>query len=673
MNTESDARIVARVNELREALDRHNYRYYVLDDPEISDAAYDRMMRELIELEGAWPALQDPSSPTARVGAPPLDKFETVAHSVPMLSLDNAFGDEEIVEFDRRVRRNIGTEDDIHYTVEPKLDGIAVELVYADGRLEVASTRGDGFYGELITANVKTIRAVPLVLHATQTLPPELLSVRGEVIIGREGFRRLNEERVRQEMPPFANPRNAAAGSLRQLDSRVTATRPLEIYFYAVGEVRGMPCRAHAEALKWLQQLGLRINPLVRSRVTIAEALAYYRELAAKRHALPYDIDGMVIKVDALDLQDRLGATSRSPRWAVAYKFEALQETTRVLSIEVQVGRTGVLTPVARLDPVNVGGVTVSRATLHNEDEIRRKDVRSGDWVLVQRAGDVIPEVVKVVTGRRSGSETSFRMPSHCPACGAAVVRPEGEAAVRCINIDCPAQLKERIRHFASKGAFDIDGMGPKLIDQLVEQGIVHSYADIFYLDAARIESLERMGERSAANLIAAIAASKTVDFDRFIYALGIRHVGQHVADLLAETLGYLDALMAASAEGLAAVPGLGDVIAASVYQFFRRTQNRRALERILAAGVKIRYPSRGATPGPLEGKVFVLTGTLAQMTRSEAAARIQAAGGKVSGTVSGNTDFVVVGAAPGSKLERARQLGVATIDEAGLNALLDE
>jgi len=492
-----------KIKTLRKELHRHNYLYYVFDNPEISDAAYDRMMKELMELESAFPEFKSPDSPTARVGAPPLDKFESVAHFVPMLSLDNAFSDSDIIDFDRRIKKLLNTKEPIRYTVEPKLDGIAVELVYEDGRLTLASTRGDGFRGERITPNVKTIGSVPLLLQDTyeRTRPP-LLEVRGEVFIGRQGFDRLNNERLDRDLPTFANARNAAAGSLRQLDSTVTAKRPLEMYVYGVGRAFDFGIESHGQILAALKKLGFRINPLVRSGITIKDALDTYREFEEKRPLLPYDIDGMVIKVDNFSYQQLLGATSRSPRWAIAYKFKAEQETTRVLNIEVQVGRTGTLTPVAHLDPVSVGGVTVSRATLHNEDEIIRKDIRVGDTVFVQRAGDVIPEVVK---SKRTGRETLFNMPKTCPVCGADTFRVKGEAATRCINITCPAQVKERIKHFASKGAFDIEGMGDKLINQLVDKGLLSSYGDIFSLSEDTLQALERMGTKSAENIINAI------------------------------------------------------------------------------------------------------------------------------------------------------------------------
>ena len=660
-----------RLEDLRQALHHHNYRYYVLDDPEISDAEYDRFMNELIALERRHPRLVTPDSPSQRVGAPPLDKFESVPHAVPMLSLDNGFEEEDIFEFDRRVRRLLQVDESVLYTAEPKMDGVAVELVYEEGVLKTASTRGDGVTGERITANVRTIRSVPFLLNrSSANRIPSLLEVRGEVFIGLRGFQRLNEERRKRELPPFANPRNAAAGSLRQLDSRITAERPLEIFFYGIGRMRDLAPQTHGELLQMLRSLGLRTNPLARSQITIFETVDYYRALADRRLDLEYDIDGVVVKVDDIDAQQRLGATSRSPRWAIAYKFSAVQETTRLLGIEVQVGRTGALTPVAKLEPVSIGGVTVRRATLHNEDEIRRKDIRIGDRVLVQRAGDVIPEVVKVIDSARNGMERAFDFPERCPACGSRAVRMQGEAVSRCMNSRCEAQLKERIRHFGSKAAFDIDGLGEKLVDQLVEKGLVKTYADLFRLDAETLSRLDRMGEKSAENLIAALEAGKRVLLSRFIYALGIRHVGEHVASILADRFGKLDKWIAAPEDELAAVDGVGPVIAASIRAFFGRHENREVVEQLKDAGVKIHHEKKETDLGGLAGKVFVLTGALSGMTRDDAKRRIEAAGGKVTGSVSGKTDYLVVGGEPGSKLERAQQLGVEILNEEAFEAL---
>ncbi|MCD6186101.1 MAG: NAD-dependent DNA ligase LigA, partial [Deltaproteobacteria bacterium] len=520
---------VSKIEFLRKKLHKHNYLYYIKDDPEISDSEYDRMMKELIELEKSYPDLSRPDSPSMRVGAPPLSAFATTEHTIPMLSLDNGFDDSDVLAFDKKIKKNLDTSDEILYTAEPKLDGLAVELVYENGRLTRASTRGDGTRGELITENIRTIRSVPLILHSSdessdEIKTPALLEVRGEVFMGHAGFKKLNRNQLANHLNIFANPRNAAAGSLRQLDSKITAQRPLEIFVYGIGRTTNILAESHWEYLCILKKLGFRINSLIKSGLTIKAVIEYYRELSEKRDSLPYDIDGVVVKVDSLKLQQSLGATSRSPRWAIAYKFAAVQETTKIINIEVQVGRTGVLTPVAILAPVNIAGVNVTRATLHNEDEIKRKNIKIGDTVLIQRAGDVIPEIVKVINSRRTGDEKFFPMPANCPVCGAEVVREKDEAAVRCVNTDCPAQVKERIKHFASKAAFDIEGLGDKLVEQLVEKGICNSCADIFYLNIEQLKALDRMGAVSAENILKAIDKSKKISFFRFIYGLGIRH-----------------------------------------------------------------------------------------------------------------------------------------------------
>jgi DNA ligase (NAD+) len=663
--------IVSRVQQLRQSLHRHNHRYYVLDDPEISDAEYDKMMRELVELEADWPELASPDSPSVRVGAPPLSKFETTPHSVPMLSLDNGFHDSEIMDFDRRVKKFLSGQSKILYTAEPKLDGLAVELIYEDGRLVMASTRGDGFNGEVITENVRTIKTVPLILQNIQGQKvPSLLEIRGEVFMGHEGFSQLNAERLAQNLAPFANPRNAAAGSLRQLDSSITAQRPLEIFSYGIGRTTDLDLNSHWEVLQVLRDLGFRINPHIQAKIEIEQVLEYYRQLRGQRFQLPYEIDGMVVKVDDLSLQNKLGATSRSPRWAIAYKFQAIQATTEIRDIEVQVGRTGTLTPVACLKPVKVGGVMVGRATLHNEDEVKKKDIRIGDTVLVQRAGDVIPEVIKVIERKRKGDEIVFQMPQNCPVCGSTVVRPAGEAAIRCINANCPAQVKERIKHFASKGAFDIDGLGAKLVDQLVEKKLLASYADIFYLDKKKLEGLDRMGPKSAENIIAAIEYSKKINFNRFLFALGIRYVGEHMANILARNFENLSLLMKASRKELEAIDGIGPVAAESIDSFFDQVENRNTVSHLQRSGIQI-VQSSPQSSQVLKGKVFVLTGTLAGMTRSQAKEMIEKAGGKVSSSVSRNTDYLVVGESAGSKLPRAKDLGIAIVDESAFKELL--
>ncbi len=662
------------IETLRRTIQDHNYRYYVLDDPVISDAEYDRLMRWLQALEERHPEYPSEDSPTRRVGAAPSARFASIAHSMPMLSLDNAFNWEEVQEFDRRVKKLLHNDAALLYTAEPKLDGLAVELLYVNGRLEQAATRGDGVSGEDVTANVRTIRSVPLVLQALpEALTPARLAVRGEVFIRTAHFKQLNQMRLKAQLPPFANPRNAAAGSLRQLDARITAQRPLEIYFYGLGAVHLPQITSHAETLTWLQQMGLRTNPLTGARLTLEEVRDYYGRLAAQRHALHFDIDGVVIKVDDLRLQAELGATSRGPRWAVAWKFEALQETTRIVQIEVQVGRTGALTPVAHLEPVSVGGVVVSRATLHNADEIARKDIRVGDTALIQRAGDVIPEVVRVFEMQRDGSETIFSMPSHCPACHTPVIRLPGEAATRCTNMDCPAQVRERLQHFAAKGAFDIDGLGEKLVAQLVTQGLVRTPPDIFELQAEQLQQLDRMGPKSAANLIQAIERSKQLSLQRFIYALGIRHVGANTARLLAEHFGNMEALAGAEMEDLLAIDGVGGIVAQSITDFFRRPYHLDMLRRLQAMGVTMDATTPPpAESAPLAGKTLVLTGTLDSLTRAEAKSLIEQAGGRLTAAVSRQTDYVVSGRSPGSKLTRAKELGVPVIDEVQLKRLLD-
>ncbi|UCD89895.1 MAG: NAD-dependent DNA ligase LigA [Desulfobacterales bacterium] len=673
MQKHIDPAVIKKVEDLRQALHRHNYLYYVMDDPEISDAEYDRMMQALIELEAAYPDLASHDSPTLRVGAPPLEKFETVNHSIPMLSLDNGFSDTDIIEFDRRIKKHLNIDGGIIYTAEPKLDGVAVELVYENGRLTTASTRGDGITGEVITSNVRTIASVPIILSYSKVIAiPSQLEVRGEVFIRKDSFTQLNNERLNQNLQPFANPRNAAAGSLRQLDSRITAKRPLEIFVHGVGIVTDLAMESYGDTLLVLQNLGFRSNPLTRTKITIEQVLNFYRELAETRHQLPYDIDGMVVKVDSFSLQKRLGATSKSPRWAIAYKFRAIQETTRINHIDVQVGRTGAVTPVAHLDPVNIGGAMVSRATLHNEDEIIRKDIRIGDSVLVQRAGDVIPEVVKVMVSKRTGEEQIFNMPTTCPVCNSSVVRTEDEAVLRCVNASCPAQVKERVKHFASKGAFDIDGLGNKLIEQLVDNGLISSYADIFRINRHALENLERMGPKSAENIIEAIATSKQISLSRFLYALGIRHAGEHTSGLIASRLKRLENLFSVTTEELEAIEGVGPVVAHSVANFFQQDRNRKAVDDMTDSGVLI-LQENGEKHVPFKGKVFVLTGSLESMTRSQAKKAIESAGGKVAASVSRNTDYLVAGASPGSKLARAKALDIEIIDEATLKKIITE
>lgn len=660
-----------RAESLREEIDQHNYRYYVLDQPSVSDAEYDRLMNELRAIEKQWPELQTEDSPTQRVGAPPLDAFETVQHQVPMLSLDNAFSDDDLRDFDRRIRERLDVEE-VRYVAEPKLDGLSVSLRYLDGRLHIGATRGDGATGENITTNVRTIKSVPLKLRGEGW--PNRLEVRGEVVIRREDFAKFNEARAEAGEKTFANPRNAAAGSLRQLDSRETAKRPLTFFTFGVGESDDKIADRHADVLKKLKDWGFLVNDQVKTVTGVDACLNYYRRMIDVRDELPYEIDGVVYKVDDLAAREKLGFTSRAPRWAVAHKLPAVEATTRLNRIFPSVGRTGVITPVADLEPVEVGGVTVSRATLHNIDEVRRKDVREGDTVMVRRAGDVIPEITTVVTEKRPKDAREWEMPNACPVCGSEVIRLEGEAAHRCTGgLYCPAQRMGALIHFASRKAMDIDGLGDKLIEQLVDRDMVKSPADLFYLDKADIEGLERMAEKSAQNLLDAFDKAKDTTLARFIYALGISQVGNVTGQTLARHFGTLDALMQADEEALVEVPDVGPVVAQSIAHFFRQPHNREVIERLLEAG--IHWPEVEvvrAEAQPLAGKTFVLTGALADMTRDEAAEAIAARGGKVTGSVSKKTDYVVVGESPGSKRDKAEKLGVTILDEAALNALLD-
>ena len=665
-----------RAEELRRELADHNHRYYVLDSPVVSDAEYDRLFAELKAIEAEHPELATPDSPTQRVGALPASEFAPVKRATPMLSLENAFGEEELREFEARTRRflALAPEVPIPYVAEPKIDGVAVDLMYEDGAFVVGSTRGDGTTGEDITQNLRTIRSIPLRLRSTGESGeiPAQLSVRGEVFMALADFRRHNREREERGEPAFANPRNMTAGSLRQLDSRITAARPLDAFFYTIGVKRGGPrIRSQWELLQYLPALGFKVNPLARQVSDLDAAAAFVRELEARRDNLPYEIDGAVIKVDEFALQEELGVKSRSPRWAIAVKFASRQETTQIKDIVVQVGRTGVLTPVAVLSPVRVGGVEVRRATLHNLDEIERKDVRIGDTVLVGRAGDVIPEVVQVITDKRTGDERQFVMPERCPECGSEVEREEGGVAFRCLGLACPAQVKERIRHFAGRGGMDIAGLGDKLVHQLVERQMIRDVADLYGLDLPTLAGLERMGEKSAANLLAAIAASKAAPLERFLFALGIRHVGETVARDLAASFGALAPIMAATEEALLAVDGVGPEVAHAVQSFFADPANRQAIERLLAAGVAPQGPAR-ADSAALAGKSFVFTGTLGKMSRHEAEEVVRAHGGKVGSTVSKATHFLVAGENPGSKAERARAVGVPILTEDEFLAMLE-
>jgi DNA ligase (NAD+) len=666
------AEIEARARDLRAEIEHHNYRYYVLDDPEVADAEYDRLLRELQDLEQQYPDLVTPDSPTQRVGAAPVAEFGEVRHDVPMLSLDNAFTVEDLAAFDARVRDRLESPADVEYYAEPKLDGLAINLRYVDGLLVQAATRGDGSTGEDVTHNVRTIHAIPLKLAAGA---PPVLDVRGEVFMPLKGFRAMNARALERGEKVFANPRNAAAGSLRQLDPRITASRPLDMFCYGWGAIEGwtLPER-HSDVIAQLREWGLKVSPEARIVSGVEGCFKYYTEVGARRTALPYEIDGVVYKVNPLRAQRELGFVSRAPRWAVAHKFPAHEETTIVRDVEFQVGRTGALTPVARLEPVVVSGVTVSNATLHNMDELERKDVRIGDRVIVRRAGDVIPEIVKVIVERRPDDAKVVRLPVHCPVCGSDVERVEGEAVARCTGgLVCAAQRKESLLHFASRRAMDIEGLGSKLVDQLVDQDLVQSPADLYSLQLSQLAGLERMAEKSAQNVIDALERSKSTTLARFLFALGIRDVGEATAAALALYFGSLERLMAATPDEIQRVPDVGPVVAAHVHAFFGEPRNRDVVSALLSRGVQWpeQAPKSAPTDGPLTGKTFVITGTLSAMSRDDARDRIVALGGKVAGSVSRKTSFVVVGADPGSKAQKAAELGVAVLDEDAFLGLL--
>ncbi len=661
-----------RAAQLREEITQHNYRYHVLDSPDVSDAAFDRLMVELKALEAEHPELVTADSPTQRVGATPVGELATVVHTTPMLSLDNAFTDEDVNNFDRRVRERLEDVASVEYVAEPKLDGLAISYRYEAGRLVQAATRGDGTRGEDVTHNVRTIEAVPIRLRGKV---PELLEVRGEVFMTIAGFRKMNEDALARGERTFVNPRNTAAGAIRQLDPRLAKNKPLDAYFYSVGEVQGWKAPAtHGEWLEQLREWGLKVSPLIKVVEGAAGCLEYYRDIGAKRPTLPYEIDGVVYKVNKLAQQRELGFVSRAPRWATAHKFPAHEENTIVRDVEFQVGRTGALTPVARLEPVFVGGVTVSNATLHNMDEVQRKDVRIGDTVVLRRAGDVIPEIVKVIVERRPKNARAVVLPTKCPVCQSDVEKVADEAVARCTGgLFCPAQRKEALRHFASRRALDIEGLGTKLIDQLVDADQVHTPADLYKLTLEQLTDLERMGEKSAAKLLEALNGSKKTTLARFLYGLGIRDVGEATAAALASHFGQLDQLVTASEEEIQQVSDVGPVVAAHVHNFFAQAHNREVIEALRAQGVD--WPAQkqkaAASEGALTGKTFVITGTLDSMSRDEAGDRIAAAGGKVTGSVSKKTSYVVVGAEPGSKAQKAQELGIEILDEAGLLKLL--
>ena len=666
--TESDR---ARLESLRDQIEEHNFRYYVLDAPTIPDAEYDRLMAELRRIEAEHPEWVTPDSPSQRVGAPPSRQFQTVQHALPMLSLDNVFDEDAFRAFDQRVRDRLGTTDSITYTTEPKFDGLAISLRYEQGRLVQAATRGDGQYGEDVTANVRTISIIPYRLKANEA--PAVLEVRGEVIMTRSEFAALNGRAAAEGGKTFVNPRNAAAGSLRQKDPRITAARKLHFFAYGTGLCEGAALPAsHYETLLWLKALGFPVSELIGIVHGVDEAVAWYRRLLMQRDDLDFDIDGAVFKVDDREQQRILGYVARAPRWAIAWKFPAEEMMTRLLGVDFQVGRTGVLTPVARLEPVFVGGVTVSNATLHNMDEVARKDIRIGDTVIVRRAGDVIPEIVSVVVDRRPADSQPIIMPDRCPECGSEVVRAEGEAVFRCSGgLFCPAQRRETIKHFASRKAMNIEGLGDKLIEQLLDHGLIEHVDDLYRLTVEQIAGLERMGKKSAQNLVKALEKSKHSQLARFLYALGIREVGERTAETLAMHFGNLDSLMAADEAALMQVPDIGPVVARHIYTFFRQPHNREVIQSLLDAGIHWPDPAPRRDDLPLAGKTYVLTGTLSSMTREQAKAKLMALGAKVTSSVSSKTTAVIAGANAGSKLAKAEKLGVPVLDEAGLLELL--
>ena len=661
-----------RILQLREQLNHHSHQYYVLDDPEIPDAEYDRLYQELQSLEKKYPELITSDSPTQRVGDKPLDGFTQVRHEVPMLSLDNVFNEDELTDFNKRVRQRLEVEGDIVFAAEPKLDGLAASLIYENGILIRAGTRGDGTTGEDITQNIRTIHSIPLKLLGDNI--PSLLEVRGEVFMPKAGFEKLNRRARENDEKPFANPRNAAAGSLRQLDPRITAQRPLAMYCYSVGKIEGAAqLDTHSEMLNQLQQWGL---PLCKERQTVIGVdgcLDYFKQMSEMRDSLSYEIDGIVYKVDSLKQQKELGFVAKAPRWAIAHKFPAQEEITTVNDITFQVGRTGAITPVARLEPVFVGGVTVSNATLHNMDEVYRKDVRVGDKVIVRRAGDVIPEVVRVVPGTREPGAEKIQMLTHCPECGSDIEREEGESIARCSGgLFCGAQRKESIKHFASRKAMDVDGLGDKLVEQLVDANLIDHVDDLYALTIEQVSKLERMGEKSAQNLIDGLQQSKHTSLARFIFALGIREVGEATARTLAQHFTTLDLIKAADVDALQQVEDVGPVVAAHIVKFFQQRHNLDIIQKLIDTGITWdAIEAAQAEEQTLEGKTFVLTGTLTLMTRDDAKKALQARGAKVTGSVSKKTSYVVVGDSPGSKATKAEQLGVEILDESALAELL--
>jgi len=664
--TDGRERVKSRMRELVDEISHHDAKYFVEDNPEISDYEYDMLVKELRALEAEHPDQVLPDSPTQRISGKPLDEFPQVEHKVAMLSLGNSYSPDELREFDARVRKWLGGEK-VEYIVELKIDGLGIALLYKDGLLVRGATRGDGRTGEDVTSNIKTIRSIPLKLKAGSAL--RTAEVRGEVYMPSEGLRKLNKEREAKGEPLFANPRNAAAGSIRQLDPRIAASRPLEAYFYTLSYCEGEMPQTHEEALEAMRRAGLRVSPHTTKHGSIEKVLEHVAVWETKRDSLGYEIDGIVVKVNSLAQQAKLGYTAKEPRWAIAYKYPPKQMTTKLVNIQVQVGRTGALTPVAVLEPVQVGGVTITHATLHNEDEVKRKGLRIGDYVLIERAGEVIPQVVKPIVERRTGNEKEFRMPQTCPACGSKAVREEGEAARRCVNASCPAQIKERLIHFCSRTAMDIEGVGPALVDQLVDKGLVKDASDLYKLTKDDLMKLEGVAEKSSQNILDAVRASAGRDFENVVYALGIRHVGRSTADVLAEAMGSMQRLESANVEELSRIEGIGQIVGGAIRAFFDDPKNRRLVEELGKAG--LRMESKKKAGGPLEGKVFLFTGELESMGRAEAQEAVEALGGKVASGVTKAVDFVVVGRDPGSKAEKAKSMKKSVLDEKAFLAMI--
>lgn len=666
-------KIQKHIDSLREEINTHNYSYYVLDNPEVPDSEYDRLLRELCEIEEQNPNLITADSPTQRVGATPLDSFSEVKHEVPMLSLGNAFSDQDMSDFDKRIREGV-EHDNIEYAAEPKLDGLAISLLYRNGLLERAATRGDGRIGEDVTLNIRTIDAIPLKLRGKDF--PHLIEIRGEVVMPKAGFEKLNHQQLEKGEKAFVNPRNAAAGSLRQLDPQITATRPLSFYSYGVGLIEGMTLPdKHSDMMQNLKSWGLRINPESKVVKGAKGCIEYYENLAKKRNDLPDEIDGIVYKTDNLNFQDIMGFVSRAPRWAIARKFPAQEEMTTLLDIDIQVGRTGALTPVARLDPVFVGGVTVSNATLHNQDEIDRLDIRKGDTVIIRRAGDVIPQIVSVVKSKRQGKPRRFHLPEKCPVCNSETARFEDEAVTYCTGgLFCEAQRKEAIKHFASRRAMNVDGLGDKLVEQLVDEGLIHTIADLYDLEVDTLVKLERMAEKSAKNLVESLEKSKSTTLEKFVFSLGIHSVGETTAQTLANHFSTLDNIINANEEKLLDVPDVGPIVAENLLTFFKQEHNIEVVNQLIAVGINWpKIKNKSVDEQPLIGKIFVVTGTLETMGRNDTKTALQDLGAKVAGSVSKNTDYVVVGENAGSKATKASDLGITILDEKALLELLGQ